>query len=435
MRKLIVWFLLLTFVLALAGCHRQDEIAWKSYRYEKEGAGGDSFAITIQEDGKFTYYEGSISSYLGYGSWVLKDGILVLSDETGYPFVNRFKVDGDDLIFLSEGSSNFMFVNVADGERFTAENISGGTDMVKTAAIIILLILAVLAVISCLMAAYVAKPRYTSLEKAKKIAEDAGFWREYDKLEQEELEIESYDGYRLKAFYVPAPANSDKYVIISHGYTYNRYGSLRYLHMFRSLGYNCLIYDDRGHGANPRTKCTMGVRESKDLLQVIDWVYKRFGEDIILGLHGESMGSGLQIMALKEKPKVKFVVNDCGYADLMGVLTHNIRSSLHMPKCFCYLASAACRVVFGYSFTGVRPIDSLQENAVPICFMHGAADDFIPCSHSERMKQATTAYSELHLFPGAAHGLSIDSDEEGYCRIVKEFLDKVLADSNSSDLQ
>lgn len=298
--------------------------------------------------------------------------------------------------------------------------------MVKVIVIAIVLILAVLAAVSCWLAAYVARPRYTSLEKARKVAEDAGFWRDYDKLEKEDLEIESYDGYRLKAFYVPAPQASDRYVIISHGYTYNRHGSLRYLHMFRSFGYNCLIYDNRGHGANPRTKCTMGVRESKDLLRVIDWVHERFGKDIILGLHGESMGSALQIMALKEKPVVQFVVNDCGYADLMGVLTHNIGGSLHLPKCFCYLASAACRVVYGYSFTGVRPIDSLKDNAIPICFMHGAADDFIPCSHSERMHQAMTAYSELHLFPGAAHGLSIDSDEEGYCRIVKEFLYKVL---------
>lgn len=302
--------------------------------------------------------------------------------------------------------------------------------MIKTAVILILVILAVLTVISCLMAAYVAKPRYTSLEKAQKIAEDAGFWREYDKLEKEELEIASYDGYLLKAFYVPAPQKSDKYVIISHGYTYNRYGSLRYLHMFRSFGYNCLIYDNRGHGGNPRTKCTMGVRESRDLLQVIAKVHERFGPDIILGLHGESMGSALQIMALKEKPEVQFVVNDCGYADLMGVLTHNIRSALHMPRCFCYLASAACRLVFGYSFTGVRPIDSLKDNKVPICFMHGAADDFIPPSHSERMHQAMTAYSELHLFPGAAHGLSIDSDEEGYRRIVRAFLDKVLGEDS-----
>lgn len=297
--------------------------------------------------------------------------------------------------------------------------------MVKVIVIVILLVLVIVAVIGCLLAAHVARPRYTSLEDARKIAEDAGFWRDYDKLEQEELEITSYDGYRLKAFYVPAPQESDKYVIISHGYTYNRYGSLRYLHMFHSFGYNCLIYDDRGHGANPRTKCTMGVRESKDLLTIIRWMYERFGEDIVLGLHGESMGSALQIMALKEKPKVRFVINDCGYADLMGVLTHNV-CTLHMPKHSCYLASAACRLVYGYSFTKVRPIDSLRENTVPICFIHGAADDFIPCDHSERMHRAMSAYSELHLFPGADHGHSIDTDEEGYYRIVREFLDKVL---------
>lgn len=301
--------------------------------------------------------------------------------------------------------------------------------MVKVTVIVILVVLVVLTIISCLMAAYVARPRCTSLEKAKKIAEDAGFWRDYDQMEREELEIESYDGYRLKAFYVPASQKSDKYVIISHGYTYNRYGSLRYLHMFRSFGYNCLIYDDRGHGANPRTKCTMGVRESRDLLVLIQWVHARFGDDIILGLHGESMGAALQIMALKEKPAVRFVVNDCGYADLMGVLINNV-NALHMPKCFCYLASVACRLVFGYSFTKVRPIDALSDNKIPICFMHGAADDFIPCDHSERMHRAMTAYSELHLFPGAAHGHSIDSDEESYRRIVKGFLDKVLATEN-----
>lgn len=297
----------------------------------------------------------------------------------------------------------------------------------KTIMICILLALLLIAAVSYLLAAYVAKPRYASLERAEKIARDGGFWRDYDELYKEELELYSYDGYPLKAFYVPAPEESDRYVIISHGYSYNRYGSLRYLHMFRDMGFHCLIYDNRGHGANRRVPCTMGVRESKDLLFLIGWVHKRFGEGITLGLHGESMGSALQVIALAEKPAVQFVINDCGYADLMGVLTHNIGGALHLPKCFCYLASAACRIAFGYSFTAVRPIDALKDNAVPICFIHGDADDFIPCSHSEQMHRATASYSELHLFPGAPHALSFDSGESEYRRIVSEFLSKILA--------
>lgn len=33
--------------------------------------------------------------------------------------VNYFKVDGNDLVFLAENSSNFVYVKVADGERFS----------------------------------------------------------------------------------------------------------------------------------------------------------------------------------------------------------------------------------------------------------------------------------------------------------------------------
>lgn len=62
----------------------------------------------------------ALSSYLGMGSWVLEDGILVLSDdeEMGYPFVNYFRVEDDSLVFLAEKSTNFIYVEVADGERF-----------------------------------------------------------------------------------------------------------------------------------------------------------------------------------------------------------------------------------------------------------------------------------------------------------------------------
>ncbi len=91
----------------------------KTYTYEGEGFGGD-FVIQINEDGSFGYYEGLLSSHLGAGTWTLEDDILVLSDnaEMGHPFVNRFRLEGNDLVFLSEDSSNFIYVKVADGERF-----------------------------------------------------------------------------------------------------------------------------------------------------------------------------------------------------------------------------------------------------------------------------------------------------------------------------
>lgn len=90
-----------------------------------------------------------------------------------------------------------------------------------------------------------------------------------------------------------------------------------------------------------------------------------------------------------------------------------------------YPASLASLFFFGFSYTEVNPVDALKENRVPICFMHGADDHFIPCSHSEQMRAATQGYSELHLFPGAGHAMAMESDEKRYVQIVRDFLEKI----------
>lgn len=132
MKKLLACVLGTACLLGLAACGRpagaagesaapQDIIADKTFVYEKEGAGGE-FAIQINGDGTFSYSEGLYSSYIGAGSWSLDEDILVLSDdeEAGYPLVNRFKVQEDGLVFLSEDSSNFLYVDVADGDCFVS---------------------------------------------------------------------------------------------------------------------------------------------------------------------------------------------------------------------------------------------------------------------------------------------------------------------------
>lgn len=117
-------FLVFTMALLFAACAdsvQERDVIGKTYVYEKEGFGGD-FKIAIHDDGTFFYCEGEFSSYLGIGKWTLEEDTLILSDDEqiGYPLVNYFKVDGNDLVFLTENSSNFVYVTVADGERFTA---------------------------------------------------------------------------------------------------------------------------------------------------------------------------------------------------------------------------------------------------------------------------------------------------------------------------
>lgn len=91
----------------------------KKYDYENEGIMG-SFSITLYEDGTFFYSEGIASSYRGMGTWTQDGDIITLTDNemAGYTRINHFRIEGDDLVFLSEDSSNFIYVKVQNGECF-----------------------------------------------------------------------------------------------------------------------------------------------------------------------------------------------------------------------------------------------------------------------------------------------------------------------------
>ena len=97
-------------------------------------------------------------------------------------------------------------------------------------------------------------------------------------------------------------------------------------------------------------------------------------------------------------------------------------ADMHVPGFLVDLASVFVRLRFGCSFSQMRPIESLNENTVPILFIHGADDHFIAPEHSKRMKEAAKGYAELHLIPGAGHAKSILTDPKAYREYVANFL-------------
>jgi len=118
MKKLLwIGFTILSIGFLLSGCSRMvrpEEVAGKTYCYEKEGFGGP-FTIRLEEDNSFTYYEGFLSSIIGVGEWSLDGGIVTLR-EKDRSF--SFRVEEDALVFREMDSDDFIFVDVADGERF-----------------------------------------------------------------------------------------------------------------------------------------------------------------------------------------------------------------------------------------------------------------------------------------------------------------------------
>ena len=127
------------FALLLQGCVSSDDligvIAGKTYVYTVEpetGLDSDRFSIKLNIDGTFTYYECLYSSYIGMGKWSVDGDVLTITDDNEYyPRENSFKIDGDDLIFIENGSANFLYIKVEDGERFTSDGSLTPNSMVN----------------------------------------------------------------------------------------------------------------------------------------------------------------------------------------------------------------------------------------------------------------------------------------------------------------
>ena len=237
--------------------------------------------------------------------------------------------------------------------------------------------------------------------------------------------VKSFDGYELHTYLLRAKSDSGQYVIISHGYTDNHYGALKYAHIYRNMGMNIIIYDLRGHGSNEKTFCTYTVRERKDLKCIIEDTYKRYGNVFSLGIHGESLGAATSVAVLEYNPNVRFVVCDCGFCDIVPVLKGGLKG-MHLPAGLVNVADICAKIKYGYSYKEMRPIDSLKESEIPVLYIHGEKDDFILPMHTKKMYEITKGYKEYFTIKEAGHAASVIVGPKEYEEAVKKFLANVL---------
>lgn len=297
----------------------------------------------------------------------------------------------------------------------------------KTLLIAICILVLLFAVFAFRLASFAMTGKRQTLEEAFAWQSDHYDTSFYEDLRKTDYVINGFEDYQLHVELLENPNETTKYVILSHGYTDNRIGSLKYVPMYLELGFNCIVYDLRGHGENEPTFTTYGVREGKDLKCLIEDTRRRYEGLTVLGLHGESLGAATTITSLKDQPEVDFVVADCGFSDIENVLRGGYRNA-GAPAFLFDIADFTGKLRYHYSLKEMRPIDSLDENTIPILLIHGAGDELIPPRNSEDMAKRTKGYCEIHLIPDAGHAESILTAPENYKEYVRKFLEKVMAE-------
>lgn len=214
-----------------------------------------------------------------------------------------------------------------------------------------------------------------------------------------------------------------KWVIFAHGYTWAREGSYKYMKLFQRLGFSLIAYDHRGHGDNKKCPITMGYMEAKDLSHIIDWVKEHYGLDIIIGLHGESMGAVTVLEVLKYKKNLSFVIADSPFADMRTLMKAQIKRVIPFTY-VTFFGDFEIKAKYHFSFKDVRPYESVKNTDVPILIIHSEGDTLIPPFHTKMIADANKNI-ELTYFPKVDHTESYQNYSEQYeDREIKFLKDK-----------
>ena len=87
------------------------------------------------------------------------------------------------------------------------------------------------------------KPTVITTEREIEWNRKKGLWLDFDSYDRTDYEIEGKDGYILHAMCVSTEKTrgTGRYVIICHGHTSSRFGSVKYANSYIKLGFTCIL--------------------------------------------------------------------------------------------------------------------------------------------------------------------------------------------------
>lgn len=236
---------------------------------------------------------------------------------------------------------------------------------------------------------------------------------------------QSYDGLNLYASYYPKK-ESKRTIIIFHGYRSSPKRDYSCaVKMYGDMGLNVLLVDQRSHGESEGRLITFGVKERYDVLSWINFCLKEYGSDTEIFLGGMSMGASTVLFAAGlDLPKnVKGIIADCGFSSPVDIIKKVARKSFGINGFLAIpILDAFCRLIGRFSIYGISTADTLKNSDIPVIFIHGKSDDFVPFEMSKTGFNSAKGEKRFVLIEGAGHGLSFLLDPERVRKELWEFI-------------
>ncbi len=253
----------------------------------------------------------------------------------------------------------------------------------------------------------------------------------FKKIEHEKIELKSFDGTLLAGnFYKLKEASGGKVALIMHGFRcHGRDDVIVAANMLIDKGYSVLLVSQRSHGESGGKYISFGIKERYDCKIWCEEIVKLCGENVKICLFGVSMGAATVMMAsnLALPSQVKAIVADCGFTSPYAIYKHVLKLNYHLPPFpILSIADIFAKLFAKFSFKDASAKEALKKTKIPVLFIHGDKDDYVPTWMSLENYKACASKKEILIVENAVHAVSFLIDPELCRETMYKFLDENL---------
>ena len=238
------------------------------------------------------------------------------------------------------------------------------------------------------------------------------------------VEVKAKDGITLRGTEYLTNEQNNKWAIILHGYR-SEPESVNSIGMhFSEKGYNVLIPSMRACSESDGEYIGMGWLDKDDLQDWINLIIEQ-NQNAEIILHGSSMGAATVLMASGDNlpENVKEIIADSGYTSVWDIFASEAKARFNLPTFpVLDMFRIVANVRAEYDIKEASALEQVKNSKIPILFIHGDTDDFVPEYMCEELYEAANCSKDKLIIHNAGHTESKYKEPETYYNKIFDFI-------------
>lgn len=213
---------------------------------------------------------------------------------------------------------------------------------------------------------------------------------------------------RIHAWWIPAENPSDRCLLYFHGSALNIGANITHARRFRQMEFSVLLVSYRGYGKSDGMFPTE-KQVYADAQAAWDYLVEQKGFDPgDIYIYGHSLGGAVAIELALNSPAAGGLIVESAFTSIVD-LAHRLPKYRIFP----------IELIVRQRFESIKKVGRLK---VPVLYIHGTDDNFVPHDMSRKLFERTASHKRLLLIHGGGHNNSATVGGEKYLQGVQNFI-------------